>query len=109
MEPARAAAAARPRALLRPALRRIPGGARLAELSRVLHLLPAPDPVHVSDAIRGEHPRRAVVPRGHARTAAHRVPRSAVLAGTRSRARAVRRHQVARAGAHVRVRYAARW
>ena len=44
----------------------------------------------------------------HARPRARRLSRSAVHAGPRSRARAVRRHPVARPDAHVRVRDAAR-
>ena len=69
-----------------------------AQLPRVLHLLPASDPVEVSVALGRQHPRRAVVISHDTRgPRARRLSRSAVLAGSRPRARALRRHS-ARAG-----------
>ena len=100
--------AAVPRAVRRPAGRRFAAGARQPELPGVLHLLSASDPVHLPIAVGRQHPGRALVPRGHARAAAHRVSRSALHAGPRSRARAVRRHPQPRADPHLRMRDAAR-
>ena len=87
--------AAIPRAVRRAAGRRLAAGARQPELPGVLHLLSASDPVHLPIAVGRQHPRRAVVSRRHARAAAHRVSRSAVHAGPRPRARAVRRDRSA--------------
>ena len=91
-----------------PVVRRRAAGPRVEELPRTVHLLPAPDPGHVSIAVGVEHPRRAVVPRRHTRAVAHRVSRSAVLAGSGSHDRAVRWDPVAPAVAHLRVRDAPR-
>ena len=102
---ARAVAAPRPRPVCGPALRRIPSGARLPQLSGVLHLLPAPDPVDATARVRWPTSSTSCHTSPTSRGPLHIVFRDPLFSQDRDRVLALCDGiRSARAAAHLRVR-----